>query len=160
LYESRPDSRRKQSVFFDNKYHLTSDVIAASIRGYKDDWGIKSLTVDLRYRWQLGANSYLEPHARYYHQGAADFFHYFLVSGEQTPAFASADTRLANFHAQTYGMKFGMPLNEGSEINLRVEYYDQHGNGSPASAVGQLRQQDLFPDLKAYTVLLGYTFSF
>lgn len=160
LYESRPASRRKQSVYFDNKIHLTSDVISASLRGYKDDWGIKSLTADLRYRWQLGTDYYLEPHVRYYHQGAADFFRYYLVSGEQTPEFASSDTRLANFHAQTYGMKFGMPLNEGSEVNLRVEYYDQHGNGSPAGAIGQLRQQNLFPDLKAYTVLLGYTYSF
>jgi hypothetical protein len=160
LYESRPASRRKQSVFLDNKIHLDRDVIAVAMRGYKDDWGIKSFTADLRYRWQLGADYYLEPHLRYYHQGAADFFHYYLVDGEQTPGFASADTRLADFHAQTYGMKFGMPLNEGSEVNLRVEYYDQHGNGSPAGAIGQLRQQNLFPDLRAYTVLLGYTYSF
>jgi hypothetical protein len=160
LYESRPESRRKQSVFFDNKIHLTTDVIAASVRGYKDDWGIKSLTADLRYRWQLGMDYYLEPHVRYYRQGAADFFHYYLVSGQAIPEFASADNRLAKFHAQTYGVKFGMPLNEGSELNVRVEYYDQHGNGSPSGAIGQLQQQNLFPDLKAFTVLLGYTYAF
>lgn len=66
----------------------------------------------------------MEPHVRYYHQGAADFFHYCLVG-----------------------------------VNLRVECYDPHGNGSPAGAIGQLRQQNLFPDLQAYTVLLGYTYS-
>ena len=160
LYESRPELRRKQSLFFDNKLHLTSDVISASLRGFKDDWGIKSLTADLRYRWQVGMDYYIEPHLRYYTQSAADFFHYFLVSGEAIPQYASADTRLAKFHAQTYGMKFGMALNETSELNLRVEYYDQHGNGSPAGAIGQLQQQNLFPDLKAYTLLLGYTFAF
>jgi hypothetical protein len=160
LYESRPDQRRKQSIFFDNKVHLTTDVISASLRGYKDDWGIKSLTADLRYRWQIGMNYYIEPHLRYYTQGAADFFHYYLVSGEAIPQYASADTRLAKFHAQTYGVKFGIPFDETSELNLRVEYYDQHGNGSPAGAIGQLQQQNLFPDLKAYTLLLGYTFAF
>jgi hypothetical protein len=160
LYESRPDSRRKQSVFFDNKVHLTSDVVALSMRGYKDDWGIKSFTADLRYRWQMGIDYYLEPHLRYYRQGAADFFHYYLVNGEAIPQYASADTRLAQFEAQTYGAKFGIRLHEGSELNVRVEYYDQHGNGSPAGAIGQLRQQDLFPDLKAYTLLFGYSIAF
>jgi hypothetical protein len=160
IYENRPDLRRKQSIFFDNKVHLTSDVISASLRGYKDDWGIKSLTADLRYRWQIGTNYYIEPHLRYYTQNAAEFFHYYLVSGEAIPEYASADTRLAKFHAQTYGVKFGIPFDETSELNLRVEYYDQHGNGSPAGAIGQLQQQNLFPDLKAYTLLLGYTFSF
>jgi hypothetical protein len=160
LYESRPNSRRKQSLFFDNKVHLTRDVVSASLRGYKDDWGIKSLTADLRYRWQIGMNYYIEPHLRYYSQGAADFFHYYLVSGETIPQYASADTRLAKFHAQTYGVKFGIPFDDTSELNVRIEYYDQHGNGSPGGAIGQLQQQNLFPDLKAYTLLLGYTFAF
>lgn len=160
IYENRPESRRKQSIFFDNKIHLTSDVISASLRGYKDDWGIKSLTADLRYRWQFGDTFYVEPHLRYYTQNAADFFHYYLVGGQAVPEYASADTRLAKFHAQTYGVKFGVPFNETSELNLRIEYYDQHGNGSPAGAIGQLQQQNLFPDLKAYTLLLGYTFAF
>lgn len=160
LYENRPNSRRKQSVFFENKVHLTSDVITASLRGYKDDWGIKSMTADLRYRWQIGTDYYAEPHLRYYSQGAADFFHYYLVNGQPVPEYASADTRLAKFHAATYGLKFGMPFDETSEVYLRAEYYDQHGNGSPAGAIGQLQQQNLFPDLKAYTLLLGYTYEF
>ena len=160
LYESRPTMRRKQSVFWDNKVHLNTDIVALSLRGFKDDWGIKSVTADLRYRWQIDRDFYLEPHVRYYRQGAADFFHYYLVSGAALPQFASADTRLAEFHALTYGFKVGMPLDEGSELNVRIEYYDQHGNGSPSYAIGQLRQQNLFPDLKAFTVLFGYSFAF
>jgi Protein of unknown function (DUF3570) len=130
------------------------------LRGYKDDWGIKSYTVDLRYRYQITQGYYLEPHVRYYSQGAADFFHYYLVSGEALPQYASADTRLAKFAAKTYGLKYGMPFNEGSEINIRIEYYDQHGNGMPSYAIGQLRQQNLFPDLSAVTVLIGYSYAF
>jgi len=160
LYENRPDSRRKQSLFLENKVHLTSDIVTVALRGYSDDWGIKSFTADLRYRLQMGVDYYVEPHVRYYQQGAADFFHYYLVSGEAMPQYASADTRLAAFHAQTYGAKFGVRLDDNAELNVRVEYYDQHGNGSPANAIGQLRQQDLFPDLKAYTVLLGFTIGF
>ncbi len=160
LYENRPESRRKQSVFFENKVHLTSDIITASLRAYEDDWGIRSGTLDLRYRYQVGQDYYLEPHARYYQQTAANFFHYYLTGGEPLPQYASADTRLAAFHATTYGLKFGMPLDQGSEFNVRVEYYDQHGNGSPGYAIGQLRQQNLFPDLTAFTLLFGYSYAF
>jgi len=160
LYENRPDSRRKQSLFLENKVHLPSDVVTVSLRGYKDDWGVKSVTADLRYRLRMGADYYLEPHLRYYRQGAADFFHYYLVNGQAVPEYASADTRLAKLSAQTYGAKFGVRLDDNQELNVRAEYYDQHGNGSPAGAIGQLRQQDLFPDLKAYTLLVGYTMAF
>jgi hypothetical protein len=160
LYENRPEERRKQSLFLENNIHLPSDVVSVSLRAYKDDWGIKSATADLRYRYQITQDYYLEPHVRYYEQGAADFFHYYLVASEALPQYASADTRLAKFNAQTYGMKFGMPLNRGSEFNVRVEYYDQHGNGSPSYAIGQLKQQNLFPDLKAFTVLFGYSYAF
>ena len=33
-----------------------------------DDWEIESSTVDVRYRWDLGSSSYLEPHIRFYSQ--------------------------------------------------------------------------------------------
>jgi Protein of unknown function (DUF3570) len=160
LYESRPDLRHKQSLYWENKVHLPRDIVELGLRGYRDDWGIKSVTADLRYRYMLPGGAYLEPHARYYQQGAADFFHYYLVAGETLPEFASADSRLAKFNATTYGLKFGVPLDEGAEFSIRVEYYDQRGNGSPSYAIGQLRQQNLFPTLTAVTVLLGYSYSF
>jgi hypothetical protein len=160
LYENRPRERRKQSLYFDNKIHLSRDILSVAIRGYQDDWGVKSVTADLRYRLQLSDSLYIEPHGRYYQQRAADFFHYFLVGSQPLPEYASADTRLAALHALTYGFKVGLPLDVGSELNLRVEYYDQHGNGSPGVAFGQLRQQNLFPDLKAFTLLMGYSYAF
>ncbi|HMD72291.1 MAG TPA: DUF3570 domain-containing protein, partial [Steroidobacteraceae bacterium] len=91
---------------------------------------------------------------------AADFFHYFLVGGEPIPQHASADTRLAQFDAKTYGLKFGLTFDQAPEINVRVEYYDQHGNGYPAYAIGQLKQQNLFPDLQAITLLVGFSYAF
>lgn len=160
LYENRPEARRKQSLYFDNKVHLGKDIVEIALRGYEDDWGIRSLTADLHYRYQITPADYLEPHLRYYRQGAADFFHYYLVANDVVPQYASADTRLARFQGYTYGLKFGMPLNEGSEFNVRVEYYEQRGNSSPSYAIGQLRQQDLFPVLNAVSVLFGYSYAF
>ena len=160
LYESRPDSRRKQSLYLMNKVHLALDVVEFDVRAYKDDWGVKSLSADLRYRYMLPGSAYLEPHARYYSQGAANFFDYYLVNGQTLPQYASADTRLAKLHAVTYGLKFGLPMGEGSEFNIRLEYYEQRGDGFPAFAIGQLRQQNLFPALSAATALLGYSYAF
>jgi hypothetical protein len=160
LYEGRPDTRTKQSLFFDNKIHLQHDVLDLSARAYRDDWGVSSVTADARYRFQLGSDYYIEPHLRYYKQGAADFYRYYLVQGDAPPEFASSDARLADFRAQTYGIKFGMRLSDDSEFTLRFENYTQHYNGHPADAIGQLQQQDLSPDLKGFTALLGYTTKF
>jgi len=64
VYEKRPDSRQKNIMFFKAVHHLEEDVINFSYRYYSDDWGIKSHTLDLKYRYEL-ANSYLQPHLRY-----------------------------------------------------------------------------------------------
>ena len=160
LYESRPDSRTRHSLFWQTKYHLTEDVIDLSYRYMTDDWGIKSHTLDLRYRFELGNDSYLEPNVRFYTQTAADFYHYFLVQGQATPQFASADPRLGQFDATTFGIKYGKALSKDSEFSVRVEQYAQTGNSSPSEAIGQLKTQNLFPDLNALVVQFGYSFSF
>ena len=107
-----------------------------------DDWGIKSHTLDLRYRFELGNDSYLEPNVRFYTQTAADFYHYFLVQGQATPQFASADPRLGQFDATTFGIKYGKALSKDSEFSVRVEQYAQTGNSSPSEAIGQLKTQN------------------
>ena len=160
LYENRPDSRTRHSLFWQTKYHLTEDVIDLSYRYMTDDWGIKSHTLDLRYRFELGNDSYLEPNVRFYTQTAADFYHYFLVQGQATPQFASADPRLGQFDATTFGIKYGKALSKDSEFSVRVEQYAQTGNSSPSEAIGQLKTQNLFPDLNALVVQFGYSFSF
>ncbi|HBY85847.1 MAG TPA: hypothetical protein DEO86_08235, partial [Colwellia sp.] len=77
IYESRPDSRVKQSTFMQAKYHfddsLLDTVADVSYRYMWDDWGIDSHTIDTRFTVPVGATSYIEPHIRFYQQGAADF---------------------------------------------------------------------------------------
>ncbi|PTQ90447.1 DUF3570 domain-containing protein [Agitococcus lubricus] len=160
LYENRPDSRTRHSLFWQTKYHLTEDVIDVSYRFMTDDWGINSHTLDLRYRYELGNDSYLEPHLRFYTQSAADFYRYFLVHGQALPEFASADPRLGEFDATTFGIKYGKKLSKDREFSVRVEQYSQSGNSSPSEAIGQLKTQNLFPDLNALVVQFGYSFKF
>jgi len=157
FYEKRPDSRTKQSLFWQSKYHLSKDVVDISYRYVWDDWGITSHTLEGTYRWKLKGSHYLEPHVRFYQQGEADFYRHSLVEGEALPEYASADYRLGEFTGITLGLKYGMKIS-GNDASLRVEYYNQSGDSSPNDAIGAQKNQDLFPDINAMLLQLRYTF--
>jgi hypothetical protein len=156
LYESRPSSRSQHALFARLKRQVRSDDVAdLSYRFVTDDWGIQSHTVDLRYRFGLG-RFYLQPHARYYLQGAADFHRPYLLDGQALPDHASADARLGELDAITLGLKYGLPLGGGQEWSARFEYYSQSGTSPPA--FGSLSQLDLVPSLDALILQIGYRF--
>ena len=159
LYESRPDSRAKQSLFAEWRYALDRDSFALSYRFMDDDWGVTSQTAEARYRWNINEKSYLEPQLRYYTQGAADFYRTVLFAGDPQPEFASADHRLADFDAYTVGFKYGHRTDRG-EWSVRLEYYEQSADASPGSAVGDLVNYDLVPPLTAVIAQFGYKFRF
>lgn len=148
LYESRPDSRSRQTFFWKTVHHLTEDVINVSYRYHTDDWGIDSHTIDFHYRYELGNGSYLQPHLRYYSQSAADFYVLDLLNGQPLPKHASADYRLAEFVTNTIGLKYAMPIGENSEFSVRAE------------VISQVQSEDLAPDTDAYIIQFGYDFYF
>lgn len=162
LYDSRPDSRSRQSLYWGNKIHLTEDVIDVSYRYYTDDWGIDSHTLDFRYRYEFAGNMYLEPHVRWYNQTSADFYHLYLNKNGATSAldYATADSRLGEFTGTTFGVKYGIELGRNTEFNIRVEQYKQTSNASSPTSMTALKGLDLSPDLTAMTVLVGYSFEF
>ncbi len=165
--EQRPDSRTRTSLYWQNKVHLREDVVDVGYRFYRDDWGIRAHTLDLRYRWELGGGLHLEPQWRWYRQSAADFWRGWLVEGREwssttqsaSVAAASADPRLAAFSAHTLGLKFGMPLSPASELSLRLQAYRQTQK-QPAAAPGVLATLDTAPALNAVTFVVGYTRDF
>ena len=161
LYENRPDSRMKHTLYWQTKYQLLSgDIIDGSYRLMVDDWGITSHTFDMTYRWQLG-NNYLEPHLRYYMQSEADFYQRYITSteynsGVPTIQDASADYRLGELDTWTLGLKYGYRLDKDRELSVRLEYYQQTNTGD--SGIGKLADQELYPDNDAIMVQLGYSF--
>lgn len=157
LYESRPDSRQRQTVFWKIVHHLPEDVINFSYRYYTDDWGINAHTADLKYRINLSDRTYLQPHIRYYTQTAADFYRHSLLASETVPDFVSADYRLAAFDGITYGLKYGKKLAKNSEVSGRVELIQQTGNSHPADAIGEQLNHDLYPGLTAVVLQLSYS---
>jgi hypothetical protein len=159
LYEKRPDSRAKQSLFAEWRHAFDRDSLALNVRYMTDDWGVDSQTVETRYRWNISERSFLEPHLRYYSQSAADFYRTVLFDGDPLPEFASADYRLADMDAYTIGAKYGRVTDRG-EWSVRLEYYRQEGTPSPGSSVGDLANFELILPTSAVIAQFGYRFRF
>jgi hypothetical protein len=160
LYENRPDSRRKQSLYAEVKHDFSGKVLGVSYRFGTDDWNIDSHTLDAHMRWPLGESSYVEPHVRYYTQTAADFYRFSLVDGEPLPEFASADARLADLDGVTLGLKYGHRSASGNEWSARVELYQQSGSVAADQIIGNQARRDQFPDLNAVIAQFSYRFRF
>lgn len=162
VYESRPDQRSRKSIFLENRAAWNQFSAAVSLRYMQDNWQIRSDTVELRPRWTLSdRNQYIEPTVRWYKQTAADFYTPWLSNSSQVPEIQSSDERLGAFHAVTFGIKYAHKVGEqqdtrGSELSVRVEYYQQTFRQPEAPA--SLQGLDLLPPLKAILVQVGWRF--
>jgi hypothetical protein len=159
VHEKRPDSRTRNTLYWKTVYHLPEDVVHVAYRYFQDDWDIRSHTLDFTYRFKLGARAYFEPHYRYYTQTAAKFFTYSIVSGD-TPRYASADLRLAELQSNTVGVRFALPIGTEGEIGLGFDYMVQTGDKHPSEAIGVQRDEELFSDLKATSVVIDLKMKF
>jgi len=157
LYEKRPDARVRQSVFASTAYHFASDILHVSYRNYWDDWGIRSHTVDLKYDLELSDKVNLEPHMRFYHQSAADFYTYSLPRGGAVPEFATSDYRFGTLNTQTIGAKIGIRTADLQEFSFRLEYMRQSGNEHPDEAVGVQQNYSMFPPIDILILQVGYS---
>lgn len=158
LYESRPDSRTKHSLYAQVKHSFGGPVLNASYRFMTDDWSIESHTVETALRWPLGAASFIEPSIRFYTQTEAEFYRASLIEGEPLPEFASADFRLGRFDATTVGVKVGHRTASGNEWSTRFEYYQQSGEIPSEQLIGNQLAREQYPDLSAVIVQFGYKF--
>ena len=157
LNEKRPDSRDTNSIYWKTVINLGEDVLRISYRYFWDDWGIKSNTVDLEYRFELWNGFYLQPHYRYYTQSAADFYRHSLRDNETVPDYVSADFRLAEFTGKTVGIKLGIDFSNSTKFAVRFEKYKQSGDAHPDDAVGIQNNYDLYTTLEA--TIFQITFS-
>ena len=162
LFESRPDSRVKQSVYAQSIYHFDSTVLDVSYRYMWDDWEIDSHTIDTRFRIPLGnafgTESYIQPHFRIYQQSAAEFYKPFLIDGDPLPEYASADYRIGEMTTYTVGLKYGLLVNNGHELSFRLEYYRQTPTDAGFEEPGVLKDVDLYPTIDAIIAQVTYSF--
>ncbi len=155
-YESRPRTRRKQALYWQTKVHLGRPVLESAYRFMHDDWGVDSHTLELKANLLLDNGHSLEPQLRLYRQSSADFFRPYLLEGAPLPGYASADYRLARMTSYTLGLKYRLPLSGGRSASARIAYYLQHPEGPDGP--GELAGLELYPELTALMLQLGYRF--
>jgi hypothetical protein len=160
LFESRPTSRQRQSVYLANKVAIGSSVLDLSARLYTDSWGVKSGTLEAAYRVPLGARLYIQPSIRGYAQTHADFFRHYLVRGEPLPAYASSDSRIGSFRAVTLAVQVGLKFRRQDEFFVRGAWYSQAGDRHPKGAIGDQANENLFSGVNAVSVMVGYSFAY
>ncbi len=161
IYERRPDSRSKTSLFAQSKKHFNWGVWDVSYRYSADDWEISSHTIDTRLRFALADGSAITPHFRYYQQSAAEFYRPYLFLGEagsenDLPLYASADYRLGDLNAYTLGLKYETQTQEGNDWAVRVEYYLQDPQKNDFDNLSSLSTQNLYPQVKALILQFSY----
>lgn len=159
-YESRPQSRLRQSIYLANKVAIGPTAADISFRYYRDSWGIRSLTANISERIPLSSRMYIEPEFYYYHQSAANFFTYYLLGGQPLPQYASADGRLAKFRARTVGIRFGYSLSPKTDLYVMAEDYKQMGAHYLPNAPGDLAHEDVFSGVHARSIIAGFTYKF
>lgn len=161
LTDQRPDTHNRTSILLSSTYHFTKDILYLNYRHYWDSWDVKSNTVDVKYRHELGGDMYLEPHVRYYKQNAAGFFTFDLIDGAPLPDFATADTRLGLLKTITVGSTFGFHIGDSpGEWNARAEFIRQTGESHPADAIGVQQNFDLSPPINTFAIVVGYSLHF
>lgn len=163
LTENRPRLRSSNALYGQLNQVTGSGVAYAACRYFWDSWGIKSHTLDLKFRQPLAGRWHVQPHLRHHRQSAADFYRSMLTNTEVAdglPEYASADYRLARLHTTTLGVKAGYRPATGGEVNLRIETLRQDGEQAPADAVGVQRDAGVFPTLRATTLHLSYVLPF
>ncbi|WP_235889959.1 DUF3570 domain-containing protein [Maribrevibacterium harenarium] len=157
VYEKRPDSRVKQSLYWQTKHQFDNrDIFNISYRYMWDDWGIQSHTVDTKYRLRF-EHLYFEPGVRWYTQSAADFYRRYLTNTNyQSVSYATADYRLGELDTLTYSLRVGYKFASGNELYGKVSLYEQTSKGD--NGFGKLTSQNLYPSMQAYMLTVGYYF--
>jgi len=161
VYENRPDSRAKHSVFTQYKRNIIGDVLDVSYRYMFDDWDINSHTLDFRYRLKTSETTFWQPHLRYYQQSEADFFRPYFISGQHPGegtdnVYATSDYRLGEMTTYTVGLEYGEKYHDHG-WSISGEFYLQ-SISEPTKKVGQLVQQELYPDVDAFMLRFSYDF--
>ena len=113
----------------------TATTLIAQYRYYRDDWGVRSHTPELRFVQQAGEDLTFGGGFRYYHQTAANFFLPVYPSADPTiEPWLTDDPKLSAFTGETMTATFGVAGHafgfEGrwaaARIDVIVEYVVQH----------------------------------
>lgn len=160
--EERPESRLGHNLYAAVKHNFSGDILSVSGRYHTDDFGIDSVTLDAKYRFDLGNKKSIEPHVRLYHQTQADFYTPYLDGDTiddagDLPQYASNDYRLAEFDALTVGATYRFEDSSDNEWRVTGEFYKQVPTDSDITFDGGVTI-DSNPGLDAFMLSVGVKF--
>lgn len=129
--EELPDTRLRQALFGEVRkmFPSTGSAVSLWLRGYTDDWGIHSGTVELRfYQWLVDDVLRLRARYRFYLQTAADAYDdHFYVPPAQRAQFVlreerTQDSDLADFTSHMLGLQFTWHVHPRHAITVGGDY--------------------------------------
>lgn len=153
--DRRPASRDSVAWLTRYRQHLpmAHATLQADYRFYRDDWGVRSHTLEVAWQRELGERWAMRPALRYYTQSSADF--YAPEIPRPQPAVLSSDQRLASFGGLSPSLRFIARLDWGLKVEATAGYVHNSrslrfgGSGSEA-----------FQTLRAYYGIIGISREF
>lgn len=137
-FENRPDERLR-FVFRLGLLHYVEPLkgsVDAHYRFFRDDAGLEAHTLGIAWNQKIGDKLVITPYYRWYHQSEADYYGVNLDDAPFEPnddrtgraPFYSADYRLSNFDAHTFGIEVAWFPTDWLTIDAAYERYAMYGN--------------------------------
>lgn len=158
LLDRRPDHRRVLAWLTRANQHFpgANGTLKGAYRYLDDSFGADSHMLEAAWHQALPQGWSVTPSLRYFSQKAAWFFYGPPVgSGLRPGAPYTADARLSAFGALTPGILVAKQLDEGWQVDLKIEYYQQKSSWK----LGGEGSEGLLP-LSARWIQLGVGRSF
>ena len=141
--ENRPRRRDRQIVLASVNHAVPrlAGAAEASYRFYRDTFGTRSHTLTAAWLQKIGDRLVLTPSARFYQQGAADFYRVTLSGTSIVPTTAprpdgphySADYRLSAFRSLNLGLKLVWHATDRLRLDAAYDHYRMTGRDTVTS---------------------------
>lgn len=156
VMEKRPDTR-DQMTWSTRFMHYFANLDAAThleYRYYRDDWGLRSHTMEGDWAQAAGNGWTITPRLRYYSQNAAEFYQSYFIFDQATPTYPgtidpdtgaeipgafnindvsvanySSDHRLSAYGTLSRGITVSKQFTKGVNLDVGFEYYTHRGAG-------------------------------
>jgi len=153
--DTRPDHRNSLAWLTRYRHHVAAakGTLQADYRFYRDDWGIRSHTLEVAWSQSIGEAWTIRPALRYYTQSQADF--YTPVIPRPQPEILSSDQRLGAFGGISPSLRAQLQLSSGWRVEGTLGYVE---NASHLRAGGN--GTEAFATLRAYYGILGVSRTF
>ena len=152
--DTRPSHRNSLAWITRYRRHLPAAhaTLQADYRFYRDDWGIRSHTLEVAWSQSAGERWSLRPALRLYSQSRADF--YSPLIPRPAPAILSSDQRLAAFGGISPSLRATLQLDGGWRLEGTVGYV--HNAANLRWGAGS----ESFETLRAYYGIAGVSRAF